>query len=46
LNPGGVRLGTPAVTTRGMLEKEMETIADFLLKAINISKRVQDKVGK
>lgn len=46
LNPGGVRLGTPAVTTRGMLEPEMEIIADFLMKGIEISKRIQEKVGK
>ena len=46
VNPGGIRLGTPAITTRGMKEKDMEVIVDFLMKGIEIAKRIQDKVGK
>jgi len=33
-SPSGLRLGTPAVTTRGMKEPEIETLTDFMLQAI------------
>lgn len=46
VNPGGIRLGTPALTTRGMVEADMEVVAAFLIKSIAISKRIQAKAGK
>lgn len=33
-DPSGIRLGTPALTTRGMKEAEMETIATWINEAI------------
>jgi glycine hydroxymethyltransferase len=33
--PGGIRVGTPAVTTRGMKEEDMLEIADLVAEALN-----------
>jgi len=46
LTPGGVRLGSPALTTRGLLEADFETVADFLDRVVKISVDIQAKVGK
>lgn len=33
--PSGIRLGTPALTTRGLKEDHMELVAEWMLQAIN-----------
>jgi glycine hydroxymethyltransferase len=33
--PSGIRLGTPAITTRGLKEKDMKTIADWMKQAVD-----------
>jgi glycine hydroxymethyltransferase len=44
--PGGVRIGTPALTTRGFKEADMVIIAGFFERAVTISQAIQAKVGK
>jgi glycine hydroxymethyltransferase len=41
LDPSGVRIGTPALTTRGMKEAEMQRVGNWILAAL---KSPQDKV--
>jgi glycine hydroxymethyltransferase len=40
-DPSGIRLGTPALTTRGMKEKEMKKIAAWINEVISKSKSYQ-----
>jgi glycine hydroxymethyltransferase len=38
-DPSGIRLGTPAVTTRGMTEPEMRLIADWINEGVEAAKK-------
>lgn len=47
MDPSGIRLGTPALTTRGLKEKEFEILADIIidtLKSKEAKKENKDKV--
>jgi glycine hydroxymethyltransferase len=50
LDPSGVRLGTPTLTTRGMKEEEMKLVGEMIVKIIknisdeNIKKEVRESV--
>jgi glycine hydroxymethyltransferase len=41
ISPGGVRIGTPALTTRGFVEKDFVVVADFLDQACKLTLEVQ-----
>lgn len=46
LTPGGLRIGTPAMTSRGFGEQDFERVADYIDQAIKICKEVQASLPK
>lgn len=46
INPGGVRIGTPALTTRGMAEDDFRKVGDLLHRGIQIGLKIQEVTGK
>jgi len=46
VSPGGVRIGTPAMTTRGMVEEDFVTVAGILHRIVNIALEIQEVTGK
>lgn len=45
LNPSGIRLGTPALTTRGLVEKDIDKVVDFIHRGLELSKEVSKISG-
>ena len=45
LSPGGIRLGTPSLTTRGMTEAEMTVVANLLDEAIQLALQIQENLS-
>ncbi|RWS29926.1 glycine/serine hydroxymethyltransferase-like protein [Leptotrombidium deliense] len=41
LNPGGIRLGTPALTTRGLKEHDIEQVVQFIHKGMEIALEIK-----
>eukprot|EP00227_Mantoniella_beaufortii_P017408 CAMPEP_0197579052 /NCGR_PEP_ID=MMETSP1326-20131121/3121_1 /TAXON_ID=1155430 /ORGANISM="Genus nov. species nov., Strain RCC2288" /LENGTH=469 /DNA_ID=CAMNT_0043142401 /DNA_START=90 /DNA_END=1499 /DNA_ORIENTATION=- len=46
LTPGGCRIGTPAMTSRGLKEADFVTVAEFLHRAVVLALEVQVSHGK
>ena len=42
--PGGLRVGTPAMTSRGFVESDFEKVAEFIDRGVQITIDVDDKV--
>jgi len=45
MNPNGLRVGTPAMTSRGFLEEDFVKVGEFLGKAMDVAKEVQELAG-
>merc|ERR1719391_704850 len=45
LNPSGIRLGTPSLTTRGLMKTDMDTVVNLLDSALTIAVNVQKESG-
>ncbi|XP_041062008.1 serine hydroxymethyltransferase, cytosolic [Carcharodon carcharias] len=45
LRPSGLRLGTPALTSRGLQEKDFQRVAAFIHRGIRITLEIQRDVG-
>ncbi|KAI0905133.1 glycine hydroxymethyltransferase [Ustulina deusta] len=46
LTPGGLRIGTPAMTSRGFGEQDFERVADYIDQAIKLCKEIQGGLPK
>jgi len=44
-SPGGVRVGTPALTSRKFVEKDFEIVGMFLVRAAEIAVLIQERCG-
>merc|ERR1712153_224187 len=46
LTPRGVRIGAPAMTSRGLKEADFEQIGEYLHQGLQLALEVQNKAGK
>merc|ERR1719331_88516 len=46
MSPGGVRIGAPAMTSRGLKEADFEQVGEFLHRGLQLALETQKKSGK
>lgn len=46
MTPSGIRMGAPALSTRGLKEKDFATVAEFFDRGVSIAQSIKDKTGK
>jgi glycine hydroxymethyltransferase len=45
MNPNGLRVGTPAMTSRGLMEADFVKVGEFIAEAVDIAAEVQKESG-
>jgi glycine hydroxymethyltransferase len=43
--PGGIRMGSPALTSRGFIEPDFKQVAEFVHRGIQIAKDLKAQAG-
>jgi len=46
INPNGLRVGTPAMTSRGLMEEDFVKVGEFIAEAVDIAAEIQQQSGK
>lgn len=46
LNPGGIRVGAPAMTSRGAKESDFEQVCEFLIETLNLAIKINAKAAE
>jgi len=46
LNPSGLRVGAPAMTSRGLVEADFTKVGEFIAEAIKVTQEIQNTSGK
>merc|ERR1711865_761750 len=46
MNPNGLRVGAPAMTSRGLLEDDFRQVGEFVADAVHIAAEIQKQSGK
>lgn len=45
MTPGGIRMGTPALTSRGFTESDFEKVAEFFDRAVDVTSSIKSSTG-